>query len=810
MSNIRINTTSLNDCLSYLKTEISFFKGKKAEYGRVNFGTSESARLNNYLKNIGFSLEKISGNLEEIKLFLEDYIADVEGVENKLSNKGGNPKTSTVISLANACPKISLKKISEENLFKISSFQASTSSSKKTSSSTKDPQISNLNSKSSSFNMDFNVASTFGTFSASEVMSDAYKFGESNFKGYCDAIKSCMENNDDKHELLAKMLSATVMYSGSVGLATGEKLELKGAHDNEYWNSLSDEEKKEVAYKELMEYYKEAKEKGYTDILETYEKVFGKSVLNAFISQNGGTIQEFTKIDEIGQKEIDTGIDFRSQSEILSIMNQVYHSYNPNSEEYKKLYQLVENYQKEITANLNVYEYAYMQTDYVYDKGADFAYSYLQNLVEIPEVTAYLSDKGMKISDVIKSYKDETSFKSILKELLEIECISRNKTIFLEKNPDYQQYEVLNELLTNVDISQNGEIKCYENLFHAYFQAKNHGYKDIINSFIGVFGLDIINYLDEDYEKAAQYLAKEGLDIHTLEDINISFFDNVENLFTEENIQHKSIDEINNFINCLDAKTTSINEMDIYLDDIYSLVDEGKMSFQEANNYLEKINSARSIASYYDFTNNTLTNKFNNMFTYANKNEIKNIPNSLVFQSPEEYQKNISQFDNLEYSMAYNNGKKSYFDISYSESILPSTIVHESIHHISRSDGKIGVELLEDNKWKYIGLNETFTEYLTEYIMQEDYSNYSGYTEAVDRLDEFIKLGVLDNDMIQKSYFTKSPSAVMQIKNAFNEVGGWTKITNLFDKATSSDYLEKGNALAELDTIIETIRLNRL
>ena len=173
-------------------------------------------------------------------------------------------------------------------------------------------------------------------------------------------------------------------------------------------------------------------------------------------------------------------------------------------------------------------------------------------------------------------------------------------------------------------------------------------------------------------------------------------------------------------------------------------------------------------------------------------------------------------------AMAFNNGVVSVMNLYYSDDIIKSNTSHESLHQISLkptycdpvsgfSISKAGLRL---DTWnpnegsltsKYIGINETVTEFLNELAMGKDYptTEYCGYQPAVRRLRQILNMNIegLDSEVIKKAYIdsdiTPLASAIDKIAspNFFED-----KLVPAFDKAIEGK-------LFKLDKIILVLKI---
>ncbi len=124
--NVIVNTSTLANGQSELKKEQNYYQNKKSTFTSASFGAT--GQLSSFLTKINTTYNMISKNIENISNYLDEYIKDVEGLENIMSNGSGNIKASTVSSVVNKY-KNSIDKynLDSETLFDVQTYKSANS-----------------------------------------------------------------------------------------------------------------------------------------------------------------------------------------------------------------------------------------------------------------------------------------------------------------------------------------------------------------------------------------------------------------------------------------------------------------------------------------------------------------------------------------------------------------------------------------------------------------------------------------------------------------------------------------------------------
>ncbi len=120
--NVIVNTSTLAQNQSELKKEQNYYQNKKSTFTSTSFGAT--GQLSSFLNKVNMTYNMIAKNIENISEYLEDYIKDVEGLENKMSNGTGNIKASTVSSVVNKYRNsIDKYNLNSETLFDVRTYK---------------------------------------------------------------------------------------------------------------------------------------------------------------------------------------------------------------------------------------------------------------------------------------------------------------------------------------------------------------------------------------------------------------------------------------------------------------------------------------------------------------------------------------------------------------------------------------------------------------------------------------------------------------------------------------------------------------
>lgn len=456
----------------------------------------------------------------------------------------------------------------------------------------------------------------------------------------------------------------------------------------------------------------------------------------------------------------------------------------------------------------------------------------------------------------ILNYKEENLKNSAAAEKAKILEVMISSTIQYKGKLDLGSDEFLNISVGRDNsywssVSESEAYKtAYKDLVESYFVAKQKGYNDILEKYEKAFGSNIIKSLDSDYQAMlSKGMTVAGLDylgsiapivkndgvslgdtlkgemqdkIEGLDDIEgvQDNLDSEEKNLSKEEIYAK-IGEVDDFVYMVDTigyanlKDEDFEKANKYIEVIQNEAIYGVLGSDLVNVYMKSLNRIKQIKDYREFISGTLVNSYASKFgPYVSVEAATKAGETVEFCNAEEFAK--LGFDSE--VIGYNDGKKSYVNIEGNPTNINYTnISHELLHQLSYKENVQVGEYTVDKQGlclgtQYGGLSEAVTEYFNEMIVGDNYPGtvYSGYHDAVKRIKELISLGILDDEMLIRGYFSEDTRNMDDLVNAFyklDEGDGWSIVTDLFDEAVSSDMTVRNNALAKLDGMIENWKL---
>ena len=170
--------------------------------------------------------------------------------------------------------------------------------------------------------------------------------------------------------------------------------------------------------------------------------------------------------------------------------------------------------------------------------------------------------------------------------------------------------------------------------------------------------------------------------------------------------------------------------------------------------------------------------------------------------------------------MGFNNGKKSFVDISYGADQAKETAIHENFHQLSANDiqnasGDITYRRGLSINGKDRGLNEALTQKYTLDVMRDTnptYSNpYCAYDDACKFMDDLYSYGN-NKDMFDQAYFQNNPDALRSHFDKYGGTGFFDELSRYFDTATDPRYLsaDRKNALSRISDMVNQYKISRL
>ena len=150
---------------------------------------------------------------------------------------------------------------------------------------------------------------------------------------------------------------------------------------------------------------------------------------------------------------------------------------------------------------------------------------------------------------------------------------------------------------------------------------------------------------------------------------------------------------------------------------------------------------------------------------YIDKDRYQYVTNHIKLLNREEFINILSNFktiqevvDVIDDKVGANVYGKNYImvDTRFDIDLIRSSVIHESVHHLSTSDGKTGFFIPTDDGGEYRGLNESVTEYFTHKIMNfrhDKPNDRSSYGVGVYCINMLILYGYITEVELIHCYF---------------------------------------------------------
>ena len=321
-------------------------------------------------------------------------------------------------------------------------------------------------------------------------------------------------------------------------------------------------------------------------------------------------------------------------------------------------------------------------------------------------------------------------------------------------------------------------------------------------------------YVNETYRRAVRYIFENNLDVGNTENFNkllITLFDIKDDFFRP--ISNK---EILDYVEKWRAK--------------YSLDD--------SNYHYMYNNFIKFVAK--EFIENELIQKFQNDYgDYFTEEQIIDIlKESIVLLDEKRYKELYGDYHEMGFA-GFNNGDKIIIELRENLTVkeILHIIMHESTHQVSfnsdyiklakykESVNELGINgdfsIEEASGIRYLilqygrnrsnryvayfnGINEAITELLTSQMAQNSINTI--YKDVVIELEKFIKLGILNIDIIKEAYFTNNIGLITDyLKDSLNINAQQVKeIYDAFDDAISDEKNTREKGLEKLKQISES------
>ncbi len=171
--------------------------------------------------------------------------------------------------------------------------------------------------------------------------------------------------------------------------------------------------------------------------------------------------------------------------------------------------------------------------------------------------------------------------------------------------------------------------------------------------------------------------------------------------------------------------------------------------------------------------------------------------------------------------MGFNNGKKSYVDISFGVDQAKETGIHENFHQMSANDvyditGKVveyrrGVSINGNN----VGINESLTQNYTLGVMKRANPSYSNpdcsYDETAHYINDLYSFGN-NKRMFDHAYFKNDPNCMRKHFDKYGGPGFFDNMSYQFDVAIDNNTLpaSKKIALNQISSMVNKYKINYL
>ncbi len=344
--------------------------------------------------------------------------------------------------------------------------------------------------------------------------------------------------------------------------------------------------------------------------------------------------------------------------------------------------------------------------------------------------------------------------------------------------------------------------------------------------------------LDEEGQKIVKYL--RYLKANGYKDYQLSYFDSVNRLLVMyDSILEKMYNsgmELNQSMleDLVKAKLSfsseflkymGKDELENQIDFIKKIIDENGCQLSDqtaiAFEYLQK---------YYElFDYDKVILDRLRIFTggYVPEGKLKSILKSIIYQTPEAFDKN----DVPKSALGFNDGTNSILSLVSPTEMLRVIANHESLHQISYNtifDSELGRKIYYMGVSTYIydyaiddyifqnmvGLNECITEFFTKLTMGIDFQDMSGYSDGVEKLEHLVDSGIISVDDLKKFYFTNDSAGLYAaIEKSLEKLGLESRMKTLvedFDNIISNDDALREAGTKALNELIKAIEIAKM
>lgn len=403
------------------------------------------------------------------------------------------------------------------------------------------------------------------------------------------------------------------------------------------------------------------------------------------------------------------------------------------------------------------------------------------------------------------SYRKLFDFKNRQVSFLESKTISNNikNAADLDKIDNEVKIDTIKEFLSgekiNVDsggfdLLRSREIRYNADVYNALLDLKTKGYSNYDLSFLDDINNNLDNYL-HDFENRIFTLNDSEMRnclICTKEEWDqIDFFDDLITKLKKDYGTKFSIKGLTDLLHDYPSGKVDANNLPSYLSS--ELEKNPFMAFD----FDEYESIKKSLGKYHDFiVGGKMIENYSKLTEYVSAEKINETVGVNFLTSDNIFNSLID----AENAVAFNNGENSY--MKFTDDFLIPNISHENIHQLSANAGKFGIKVDEAHR----GINETFTEYINEIVMDSNYPKdlYCAYQPMVERLKMLTSKGVLTNDEIMKSYFNNDISILRDKINGIADYDCYDKLVKAFSNAhDNKDYFDLDQVCMELIYILE-------
>ncbi len=350
--------------------------------------------------------------------------------------------------------------------------------------------------------------------------------------------------------------------------------------------------------------------------------------------------------------------------------------------------------------------------------------------------------------------------------------------------------------------------------------STNNSFKNDI-----AFMLLCSNYFDN---IPSTYTSKYGVDSYeygTITNSSVSSFDLFSILNDKNKLKHYLIDygksrqDFNNmhyvdFIDALKDFVLKAKDFDLLVGD--SLIYADSILNLDLGLVMEK----------FDWINNTFIANVSALTkNYFNKDKLYKLQNNCIFIDRNLH--DILKEPAPDRALGYNNniGSVIFVGSESKDEIIKSVISHESIHELSRKveydefDNRTtysGYYIFKSDKTvKYVGINESATEYINMLVLGENYPlNYCGYIKGSMGIKKILDLGIegLDHDVFLSSYFKNDVDGFINpiidfLPDNLKTKYGKEYIVSAFEKAAQPQYNYDDSDLLTLIKVLECCKI---